>query len=211
MPAAPPPLGGSKPSGPSGCLGPPFYPGAVGNGAPSVHAWWPRHDDRVQGDRGRYDGCDDDRWSGEGLGAFHCDGCVYVHRIAEPSLLPIVAHLRAALRSAMKARDHAALRAVRSALAAVDNASAVDGPEPTATETGPIAKAVGGLGAADIPRRHLTEEEATDIVRTEMAERRSAAADYRRLGQWGEAHRLEAEAAILESLLASAGDGNPAH
>ena len=111
----------------------------------------------------------------------------------------------------MKARDHAALRAVRSALAAVDNASAVDGPEPTATETGPIAKAVSGLGAADIPRRQLTDDEATDIVRTEMAERRAAAADYRRLGRWEEAHGLEAEAAILESLLASAGDGTPAH
>ena len=106
----------------------------------------------------------------------------------------------------MKARDHTALHAVRSALAAIDNASAVDGPKPTGIETGPIAKAVSGLGAADVPRRHLTDEEATDLVRQELAERRSAAADYRRLGQRGEADRLEAEAEILQSVLSSADD-----
>lgn len=93
------------------------------------------------------------------------------------------------------------MRAVRSALAAVENASAVDGALPTATQTGPIAKAVSGLGAADVPRRNLTDEEATDIVKMELAERRAAAADYRRLGQREEADRLESEAIILESIL----------
>jgi len=132
-----------------------------------------------------------------------CDGCVYVRSIVEPALPPIVGRLRAALRSALQARDGTALRAVRSALAAVENASAVDGPLPTATGTGPIAKAVSGLGAADAPRKHLTDEEATDIVKTELAERRSAAADYRRLGRREEADRLEAEAMILESILSA--------
>lgn len=106
----------------------------------------------------------------------------------------------------MKAHDRSALRAVRSALAAVENASAVDSSLPIEVETGPIAKAVKGLGAADVPRRHLTDAEATDIVRTELAERRSAAADYRRLGQLDEANRLEAEAMILESILSTPED-----
>jgi hypothetical protein len=101
----------------------------------------------------------------------------------------------------MKAQDRQAVRALRSALAAIENASAVDIFLPTQSDTGPIAKAVAGLGAADVPRRHLTDEEAGDIVRTEMVERRSAAADYRRLGQPEEANRLDAEAMVLESIL----------
>lgn len=134
------------------------------------------------------------------------DRCVYLGNIVEPSIPPVVGHLRAALRSALRAQDRLALGTVRSTLAAIENASAVEGSLHTEIETGPIAKAVKGLGAADVPRRTVTEAEAIDIVRAELAERRSAAADYRRLGRSEEADRLEAEAEILDSLLATPED-----
>lgn len=107
--------------------------------------------------------------------------------------------LRGALTPAMRARDTAAVAALRSALAALDNAAAV----PTGAGAGPVASsarvagAVAGLGAAEVPRRELTEAEQVAIVRTEVAEREAAAADCDRAAQPDHAARLRAEAAAL--------------
>ena len=114
--------------------------------------------------------------------------------------------LRDALTAAMKLRHPNAVRALRSALAAMDNAEAVDVSETPTALSGRIAGAIAGLGATEVERRTLTVSEATDIVRTEATERQIAAEQYERLGEAGEAERLLAEAAVLLEQL----DASPA-
>jgi uncharacterized protein YqeY len=93
----------------------------------------------------------------------------------------------ARLRFAMKDRDQAAIDALRGALAALANAESagVTAPAPSATEA---------------PRRELTDEEAEQIVRDEVAERETAAIAFRRAGESARADRLVAEAATLRAL-----------
>src|SRR6185436_1087740 len=85
--------------------------------------------------------------------------------------------LQTALPAAMRARDRAAVTALRSALAAIENAAAVPAP---ASRLGLPAI---GLGVTEVPRRAQDDAEIERIVRAEVAERREAAAEYDRLGQ----------------------------
>jgi uncharacterized protein len=93
--------------------------------------------------------------------------------------------LQLALREALRGRDTIGVSALRSALAAIDNASAVPpAPAPAAGAGRPhFAGAVAGLGAGQAERRRLTEAEVEEIVRVEVAERQSAARDYDQAGQ----------------------------
>lgn len=118
--------------------------------------------------------------------------------------------LRAALPAAMKSRDQAAVAALRSALAAIDNAEAADAaPAPTGPGTADFAGTVAGLGAGEVPRRVVTESDAVAVVRAEIAERLAAAAGYDAAGrpeQAARADRLRAEAAALTTHLTGPGD-----
>jgi uncharacterized protein YqeY len=117
--------------------------------------------------------------------------------------------LHGALRDAMRARDRVAASALRSALAALDNAGAVPAGPPTA-ESGPhFAGAVAGLGAGEVPRRGLAAGEAERIVRAEIAEREAAAAGYEGVGHGEQARRLRQEARILTSALDRAREAEP--
>lgn len=110
--------------------------------------------------------------------------------------------LHQALRDALRAREPIATSALRSALAALDNASAVPPGPVTRTASGPhFAGAVAGLGAGEVPRRGLAPGEAERIVRAEIAEREAAAAGYERAGHSEQARRLRQEAAILASAM----------
>jgi uncharacterized protein YqeY len=111
--------------------------------------------------------------------------------------------LRRALLEAMRARDRAAVPALRSALAAIDNAEAV-AVQHAATSEGVVAGALTGLRAGEAPRRQLSEAEVVELVRAEVAGRRTAAAEYRQLGDSERASRLTAEADTLAALLADA-------
>ena len=115
--------------------------------------------------------------------------------------------LQLALREALKARDTIATSALRSALAAIDNAGAVPpAPAPAAGDGGPhVAGAVAGLGAAEAERRSLTAAEVEEIVRTEVAERQAAARDYDRVGHAEQADRLRREADVLMSVIGASG------
>jgi uncharacterized protein YqeY len=109
--------------------------------------------------------------------------------------------LHQALREAMRARDKVAASALRSALAALDNAGAVP-PGPVPAAAGPhFAGAVAGLGAAEAPRRGLAAGEAEQIVRAEIAEREAAAAGYEVAGHGEQGGRLRQEARTLASVL----------
>jgi uncharacterized protein YqeY len=110
------------------------------------------------------------------------------------------ARLRRALPPAIKARDQTAVAALRSALAAIDNAEAVEAgnPPPPAPRPAPaVAGAVVGLGAGEVERRRLTAADTEAIVRREVSERRTAARAYQEAGRPEQAERLRAEADLL--------------
>jgi uncharacterized protein YqeY len=114
------------------------------------------------------------------------------------------ADLRRDLTIAIRQRDAVAVSALRTALAAIENAEAV---HPTgadvAPRTGPspVAGSVLGLGAGDVPRRDLTDEDVRRIVRGERAELLAAASVYERRGQAERAERLRAESRVLDRYL----------
>jgi uncharacterized protein len=106
--------------------------------------------------------------------------------------------LRAALPAAIRSRDTSAVSALRSALAAIENAAAVppSGGADGRTETGlPTV----GLGATEVARREQDSAEVERIVRAEIADRQAAADEYERLGRRVRADRLRAEAKALLS------------
>jgi uncharacterized protein YqeY len=104
------------------------------------------------------------------------------------------ARMRADLTAAVKARVPVAIAALRSALAAIENAEAVPLESPT------VVGAI-GVGAAEAERRQLSEEDVRAIVDHERRDRLTAAQEYERLGRNEVATRLRAEAAVLETYL----------
>ena len=115
---------------------------------------------------------------------------------------PIRAALRAGLTPAMRARDKVATTAIRSALAAIDNAEAVPVEAlDTSTAEGPIAGARLGLGAGEAQRRELTEQDVVTILEGEISARLLAATEVEQAGRSDHGERLRAEAAVLESFV----------
>jgi uncharacterized protein YqeY len=118
--------------------------------------------------------------------------------------------LQLALREALRTRDMIAASALRSALAAIDNAQAVPpGPAAAGASSPHVAGTAAGRGAGEAERRSLSEAEAERIVRAEVAERHAAARDYQRMGHAGQAGRLRHEAGVLMSAMAT-GEGRQA-
>jgi len=111
----------------------------------------------------------------------------------------VQAELRRDLVRAIKTRDEVAAAALRSALAAVANAEAIDTAEAhQAAVGGPtIARSVVGVGAAEVDRREIAAAEVAAILRAEVDERIEAATEYRRRGHDDRAARLEEEAKVL--------------
>ncbi|MEU3414839.1 GatB/YqeY domain-containing protein [Streptomyces sp. NPDC006658] len=104
----------------------------------------------------------------------------------------------------MRARDKAAVSALRSALAALDNAEAVPlseaGLRGVALEESPV-----GAGTTEAARRELSERGVIDVVRAEAAERLEAAARLTAPAHADHAARLRAEAAVLLTFLDAPG------
>ncbi len=121
--------------------------------------------------------------------------------VAEPTTT-LPDRLRARLRFAMKDRDEPAVAALRTALAAIDNARSVGiGSLPPNDETTPVAGARSGVGSTDVPRQHLDDADVEAIVRDEIAERETAAIALRRAGEGERADRLQAEARVLATVI----------
>jgi uncharacterized protein len=108
--------------------------------------------------------------------------------------------LRRALTTALKSRDAVAVSALRSALAAIENAGAVDPGHAPPPGSGPIAGAVDGLGAAEVERRPV---DVRAVVAAEVEQPRAAAREYTELGRPDHADRLHAEADVLAAHLRS--------
>ena len=109
--------------------------------------------------------------------------------------------LRADLKTVMKARDAATVSALRTTLAALDNAEAVVVSDASARVSGAIAGAQSGVGSTEVSRRVLSLAEMRAILETQVAERVSAAADYKRLGRDDESERLRQEADVVRRYL----------
>jgi uncharacterized protein YqeY len=134
----------------------------------------------------------------------------------------IRARMRRGLVDAMKARDQQAVAALRSTLARIDNAEAVDADgldaealDAEALDAEPalysgeghpaVAGSVLGIGAADVDRRVLTPEEMAAIVRDDVEEREIAAEVLVRVGRPDQAERLRAQNKLLTTYLTPPG------
>jgi uncharacterized protein YqeY len=126
--------------------------------------------------------------------------------------------LRRALPAAIKAQDTVAVAALRSALAAIDNAEAGDPDAVVAWPVDPetdhasasgggsypeieIAGTVAGVGAGEVARRPLTAWEIEETIRAEVVERQMVARIYEGAGQVDQAERLRREAQVLNAYL----------
>ena len=89
----------------------------------------------------------------------------------------------------------------RSALSAIDNAEVPASGATSTSAGGDIAGAVKGLGATEVSRRRLTDEEIRRLLGAEIDERLDAAAQLARSGGDERAAVVRAEAAVLAELL----------
>ena len=109
--------------------------------------------------------------------------------------------LRAQLLAARKEGDPTRVSALRCALSAVDNAETPDAGDHGTPTGGVVAGSVAGLGAAEVPRRVLTDAEIRTLLRAEVAERLTAADQMDRGGHGERAVAVRAEAEVLVDLL----------
>jgi uncharacterized protein YqeY len=98
------------------------------------------------------------------------------------------ARLAADLLAAMRRRDDVATSALRGALSALDNATAVPQLD-AAHEPWPRR--------SEVPRRVLSEDDCRAVLRSEVAARAAAAAEYERLSFPVRAARARAELDVL--------------
>ncbi|MDX6234373.1 MAG: uncharacterized protein QOH68_3478 [Nocardioidaceae bacterium] len=118
---------------------------------------------------------------------------------------PIRVVLRDRLTAAMRARDRQTAGAMRSVLAALENAEAlpVTGRGSIAATSAHIAGAAAGLGAAEAPRRVLSADDERALVEREAAELRSASAALAAAGQHERATERIQVAEKVENVLKS--------
>jgi uncharacterized protein YqeY len=113
--------------------------------------------------------------------------------------------LRHDLTAAIKARDRTTTRALRSALAAIENAEVTEViGDPGVTGSEYIAGSASGLGAAEAERRVLSDSDVHALMQAQVDERLLAAEEYERCRRGDLASQLCAEANVLRQYLHSA-------
>ena len=120
--------------------------------------------------------------------------------------MAIRAALSTELAAAMRRRDTAIVTALRNALSSVANAEAVhpdESPDPTLVSRY-VVGATAGLGATEVARAELTEEQVHAIVEHERAELLAHAGRLSGLGRRDEADAARRAAAALAAVLAGA-------
>jgi len=121
--------------------------------------------------------------------------------------------LRRDLTAAMKVRDTVAVAALRSFLAAIDDAEAVDPDVGTSAPGahGPhVAGGTSGLGSGEVQRRTLSEDALAALLRAHLEELRASAREFAQVGRVDLADRLRAEAEVIGRYAGSAGPSDPA-
>jgi uncharacterized protein YqeY len=124
-----------------------------------------------------------------------------VARVTDAAADGVKARLRAALRDAVKTRDKAATNAFRSVLGVLDNADAASTDDAPPMDAGRIAGGVHGLGAGEVARREVSDEELVVIAREELERWQQLASDYDGAGQTEHAAQLRAEVATVDAVL----------
>jgi uncharacterized protein YqeY len=110
--------------------------------------------------------------------------------------------LRTDLVAAMKARQPEIVAALRTAIAAIDNAEAVEVPDRTGVVTSKhIAGAQAGVGSTEAKRRALTIDDVRALLQAEIADRTAEADRYDTHGHHEAASRLRHEAEALRKYL----------
>jgi hypothetical protein len=113
--------------------------------------------------------------------------------------------LRRHLNQAMRDRDRVATAALRDAIAALDNAEAIDpSDDVTSAASEYVAGGVVGLGAAEAERRVLDLVSQRAILRADMEARLDAAATYEHRGHPARGAQLRVEADVLRAVLEAA-------
>lgn len=98
----------------------------------------------------------------------------------------------------MKAQRRDEMAALRTLIAAIDNAESVEDPLPASPSSSEhVAGAVRGLGAADAARRSLSEHDLQRVIENELWERDAQAERLTMLGRADEASRLRTEAHVI--------------
>jgi len=97
------------------------------------------------------------------------------------------------LAEAMRDRDLARVKVLRTTVSAIQNAEAVDGAAPVE----------GVVGYSDVQRRSLSDDDVIGIIVEEIEEFEGSVAEYRRIGQTERAEGLERELEVLRSYLTS--------
>ena len=117
--------------------------------------------------------------------------------------------LRRQLKAAMRDRDRIAVSALRDAIAALDNAEAVEpGQDVPAQVSEHVAGGVVGLAAAELERRILDPASQRSIVRAEIEARLAAATTYDEHGQSARAAELRLGADALLAVLECGSEGD---
>ncbi|BBY19095.1 GatB/YqeY domain-containing protein [Mycolicibacterium litorale] len=108
--------------------------------------------------------------------------------------------LRHDLRAAMKERRREAVSALRTLIAAIDNAEAArPGTGSPRSAGGVIAQSSPGVGSTEVPRRLLTAEDVRAIVDDLVAEYETQAKQYGSMRQEDAAERLRRAADVLRA------------
>jgi hypothetical protein len=114
------------------------------------------------------------------------------------------AALRQGLTAALKTRDSVAAAALRTAMAAIDNAQAVPAPAANSpTTSAHVAGAASGPGSIEAVRRRLSAGELRDILRGQITEHAAEADRYDALGRPDAAERLRRQARTLAAYLSA--------
>ncbi|QCH24471.1 Yqey-like protein [Mycobacteroides salmoniphilum] len=111
------------------------------------------------------------------------------------------ATMRTDLTAAMKTRNGPAVSALRTAIAAIDNAESVDDTARKTLDNTHIAGATRGLGSAEVARRVLSPADVRAILRAQIDDRATEAERYDTLGQAQAAARLREEAGVIAGYL----------
>jgi uncharacterized protein len=113
--------------------------------------------------------------------------------------------LQVELTAAMRRRDAAVVAVLRTALAALANAEASPpaehGPGTSSTDSAHVAGATRGLGATEVQRRTLTDEDRRSIVANEAAELSGRVEQLTRLCRRDEADGARRGLQVLGSVL----------
>jgi uncharacterized protein len=101
------------------------------------------------------------------------------------------ARIRDDLAEAMRDRDMARVKVLRTTMSAIQNAEAVEG----------VASVEGVDGYSDVRRRSLSDEDVMEIIIREIEEFEGSVAEYRQIGQMERADGLQRELHVLRSYL----------